>query len=224
MLWEANRRNRKCSVVRAVFGGWPTCWLAGREARLVWGSVVLVQMQFNSRFWMPTILLRTSAAHTQNTEAAHEQGSDTDRLLTDLHNLFIKCLSWKALQTLLKKKKSHAILSGWPPRDHCWTETHTCSCTREHPRKKHTHSRYAWEHNAALVSGYAGCLEKYSNLLISHHFRIKSVHSKQTITKPRVWEERGANGESKPPTVIKHEQHPKLQRKSLVWQAEWHFI
>lgn len=48
MLRETNRRKAD-GISGTAFGGWPTFWLVGKEARLVWGSVVLVQIQSNLR-------------------------------------------------------------------------------------------------------------------------------------------------------------------------------
>lgn len=42
---KGNKQEKeRAALVGKVFGRWQTCWLAGREARLVWRSVVLVQM------------------------------------------------------------------------------------------------------------------------------------------------------------------------------------
>lgn len=40
MLKETNRRKRESCIGSSVFDRWLTCRLAGRDARLVWGSVV----------------------------------------------------------------------------------------------------------------------------------------------------------------------------------------
>lgn len=44
VIRNKHERERESSIGKAVFGRWPTCWLAGREACLVWRPVVLVQM------------------------------------------------------------------------------------------------------------------------------------------------------------------------------------
>lgn len=41
---KRNKQKKERAALVGQYGGWPTCWLAGREARLVWRPVVLVQM------------------------------------------------------------------------------------------------------------------------------------------------------------------------------------
>lgn len=98
-----------------MFGRWLTCWLAGREACLVWGSVVLVQCNLTGgsgcpKFCRRQTLSRTGGTHTQTQEPCTSRdqtqtgGSQTSTIC--LSNVFVQ----KALQTL--KNLTQSSLAG----------------------------------------------------------------------------------------------------------------
>lgn len=143
---------------------------------------------------MPTIQQASRSEHYQkytqkhNTQASHEQRSDPDGGFTDFNNLFIKCFRCNARQTLFKKKKSQATLSGCSPRTTAGPRAvHALSHTRTPWNKTHTFSTH--ENTMAfwwlVTQGVLQILKSLTSL----YLHIKSTYLK-TKQKPGVGEQR----------------------------------